>query len=161
MKFLRLTTWIALSVALAHCTGPMAFQQGVTPYTPTQEAWRADQRELARDANQQAYERGVQDGRMDFGNHESRNYRRHQARYDTSTEQPYRDGYEAGYQSTANQTTPSNPTASAEAYNQGVDYGMRDRAAGRRPDPDAWQDRFPPSERANFEQGYYQAFEMR
>lgn len=47
------------------------------------------------------------------------------------------------------------------AYNQGYDYGVRDRVAGRQADAGAHVGRYDPRHRRSFERGYYDAFESR
>ncbi len=56
-------------------------------------------------------------------------------------------------QGAAQQAQPRDPT-----YNQGYDYGLRDRTGGRVADPAAQVGRYDPRYRASFERGYYDGY---
>ena len=61
--------------------------------------------------------------------------------------------------------TPPPQTPQAEpkdaAYQQGFDYGVRDRTGGRVADPATHVGRYDPRKRSNFERGYYDGYNMR
>lgn len=136
----------SLCLLLAHCS------TSAPPYTTEREAWRADVREFERDLQQSTYRRGIEDGRMDFSNGESNNYRRHIARYDSQTEKAYADGYATGYMGGG-----IAPVRDA-AYNQGFDYGMRDRTRGKPADLDAHFGEYDARFRESFERGYLDGY---
>ena len=92
----------------------------------------------------------------------------------------YRDGYNQSYSQSSsslnnlNQPPPYYPPqgggypqqqpAPAEtdaAYQQGYDYGLRDRMAGRVADPAAHVGRYDPRKRSNFDRGYYDGYNSR
>jgi hypothetical protein len=143
---------IALMVTLTQCTTP-------APYTPLQEQWRSDVREQDRELSSRAYQLGIQDGRMDFANGEANNYRRHLARYSSATERAYADGYGEGYQSGAASggASVTEPFRDA-AYNQGYDYGVRDRVRGKPSDPDAYWGTYDARQQPSFMRGYQDGF---
>jgi hypothetical protein len=143
---------IVLLTALTQCTTP-------DPYTPQQEQWRSDMREQDREQSSRAYQLGIQDGRMDFANGEANNYRRHLARYTPSTERAYADGYGEGYQSGAADggASVTEPFRDA-AYNQGYDYGVRDRVRGKPSDPDAYWGTYDARQQPSFTRGYQDGY---
>ncbi|MBL9129923.1 MAG: hypothetical protein JNG86_01900 [Verrucomicrobiaceae bacterium] len=171
------------SLLLSNCIDPYAMNMGRDPYRdPYGSEYRADMRDQGRQLAQMAYERGIADGQYDAQQRQSQNYNRHRTRYDRSTEMPYRDGYNQGY-SQANSSlghsylpnpgvpgypagpgaiVPSPaPQANDPAYQQGYDYGLRDRTGGRVADPAAHVGRYDPRRRASFERGYHDGYNAR
>lgn len=65
-------------------------------------------------------------------------------------------GYVAPYQPPAPPQSSNDP-----GYNQGYEYGLRDRVAGRQADAEAHVGAYDPRYRRTFEKGYYDAFEAR
>ncbi|MDP1587006.1 MAG: hypothetical protein Q8M07_04655 [Prosthecobacter sp.] len=165
---------LTLPLLLTQCLDPMMHgPQGGYPYgDPNQ---RLEMRERGTDLNRMAYERGWQDGQMDAQQRQAKNYGRHTTRFDRNTVLAYRDGYSQGY-TQSQQGSPSGlqwPGAGAPvnplppqqqqpprdpAYNQGYDYGLRDRTSGRVADPAAHVGRYDPRYRSSFERGYHDAF---
>ncbi len=144
---------------------------GADPYA---NPYRQDMRDQGSQMNGMAFERGQQDGLADAQQQQSQNYQRHPSRYDRNTEMAYRDGYNQRYSQTINsrgefggspnqglaqqqgaaqQSLPRDPT-----YNQGYDYGLRDRTGGRAADPAAQVGRYDPRYRSSFERGYYDGY---
>jgi hypothetical protein len=166
---------LTLPLLLTQCLDPMMQgPPGAYPYgDPNQ---RLEMRERGADLNRMAYERGWQDGQMDAQQRQAKNDGRHTTRFDRNTVLAYRDGYSQGYtqsqQSSSGglqwpgQGAPVNPLPPQQqpqaqrdpAYNQGYDYGLRDRTSGRVADPAAHVGRYDPRYRASFERGYHDAF---
>jgi hypothetical protein len=172
----------AFAVLLPSCIDPYMMNMGAAPYSdPYRSQYRQDMRDQGRQMNQMAYERGWQDGQADAQRRQSQNYNRYRtSRFDRSTEMAYRDGYNQSYSQSSsslnnlNQPPPYYPPqgggypqqqpAPAEndaAYQQGYDYGLRDRVAGRVADPAAHVGRYDPRKRSNFERGYYDGYNSR
>ena len=59
------------------------------------------------------------------------------------------------------QTQAPAPLANTPAYNQGYDYGLRDRTGGRLADPATHVGRYDPRQRTSFEQGYHEGYNAR
>lgn len=160
---------------------------GMRSYPPQQSAYQSDVRASNQSLIQQAYEDGIRSGQIDRGSRQSPDYRRYATRYNASTQRAFSDGYQQGYQGTqspyqqpgrpsttpypgGSSTTPppypstpsqpSQPSAqdSTRMYNQGYDYGMRDRAARRPRDPSAHSASMDPWSRQSFEKGYIDAY---
>jgi hypothetical protein len=168
------------SVLLSNCIDPYAYDMGRDPYhDPYGSQRRADMRDHGRQLSQMAYERGLADGQMDAQQRQSQNYNRHRSRFDPSTEMAYRDGYNQGYSQASSRLgggylpppgypntpppvipTPA-PQANDPAYQQGYDYGLRDRTGGRVADPAAHVGRYDPRRRSSFERGYYDGYNAR
>lgn len=53
------------------------------------------------------------------------------------------------------------PPSNDPAYQQGYDYGLRDRVSGRQNDPGAHTGRYDPRNRRSFERGYSDAYNSR
>jgi hypothetical protein len=159
----------ALALHLGACVGPDGMPmppfgpRPPRPYSEAREEYRSSANDYVRDQNIDAYNRGYQDGNQDFGVGEAKSYLRHANNYDETTRAAYQDGYNKGYGSTPPPSMggPAVQGAVDPAYNQGYDYGMRDRVAGRRADPDAYAGSYDPRFRRSFERGYYEAFEAR
>lgn len=61
-----------------------------------------------------------------------------------------------------NNTPPPSPAPSNDpVYQQGYDYGLRDRVSGRQNDPGAHTGRYDPRSRRSFERGYSDAYNAR
>ncbi|MCB1279837.1 hypothetical protein [Prosthecobacter sp.] len=163
---------LALPLLLTQCVDPYYYgPNGRDPYANN--PYRQDMRDQGTEMNRQAYERGIQDGRSDAQQRQAQDYRRYSSRFDRNTEMAYRDGYNQGYALMRNSqgelggaygngygaqpTQPQQP-ARDPAYNQGYDYGLRDRTSGRVADPAAHVGRYDPRYRSSFERGYYDAF---
>lgn len=151
-------------VFLCQCAGP--FVPGTPrPYSNERENYRAEAREWDQRQNQYAYERGLSDGRADAGAGEAKSYVRHGQSYTLGTRGAYVAGYDAAYAEadSQNPTVPGYPHETHlerdPAYNQGYDYGLRDRVAGRPADVDAHTGSFDPRYRRSFESGYLDAYE--
>ncbi|MFO1439158.1 MAG: hypothetical protein U1F81_12650 [Verrucomicrobiaceae bacterium] len=172
----------AFAVLLSSCIDPYMMNMGPAPYgDPYRSQYRQDMRDQGRQMNQMAYERGWQDGQADAQRRQSQNYNRYRtSRFDRSTEMAYRDGYNQSYAQSSsslnnlNQPPPYYPPqgggyqqpqpAPAEndaAYQQGYDYGLRDRVGGRVADPAAHVGRYDPRKRSSFERGYYDGYNSR
>ena len=160
---------------------PLLLTQCVDTYGPNggdpyANPYRQGMRDEGSQMNGMAYERGQQDGQADAQAGQTQNYLRHPARFDRNTEMAYRDAYNqsfsvminsrmetGGYanpgmvqvppQGMPQQQAPRDPT-----YNQGYDYGLRDRTGGRVADPAAQVGRYDPRYRASFERGYYDGY---
>ncbi|MFN7563018.1 MAG: hypothetical protein ACK5TH_14645 [Prosthecobacter sp.] len=179
MKYLLLP---AFAVMLPSCYDPYMMNMGRAPYgDPYGQQHRADMRDQGRQMNQMAFERGWQDGQMDAQRRQSQNYNRHRgARFDPNTELAYRDGYNQGFASISSslnnlnqgpppypqqgggfQQPPPAPAENDAAYQQGYDYGLRDRVGGRVADPAAHVGRYDPRKRSNFDRGYYDGYNSR
>ena len=131
-------------------------------------------REQGAQLSRQAYERGWREGQIDAQQRQPQGYNRHHQSYDQNTETAYRDGYNQGYASVTNSrrelgvpygggyggqpAQPQPPVQRDPAYNQGYDYGLRDRTSGRVADPAAHVGRYDPRYRSSFERGYHDAF---
>ncbi|WP_395744429.1 hypothetical protein [Prosthecobacter sp.] len=161
---------LALPLLLTQCVDPnYGPNSGVDPYT---NPYRQDVRDQGSLMNAMAFERGEQDGQADAQQGQSQNYHRYSSRFDRNTELAYRDGYNHRYAQTINnqgqpgaypnQGMPSQPGAVQSprdpAYNQGYDYGLRDRTGGRPADPAAQVGRYDPRYRSSFERGYYDGY---
>ena len=164
-----LSVSLLLPLLLIQCVDPYG-PNGADPYA---NPYRQDMRDQGTQMNSMAFERGQQDGQMDAQQGQSQNYQRYPSRFDRNTEMAYRDGYNQRYsqmvssqgqlgtspnhglpqQGAAQQPPPRDPF-----YNQGYDYGLRDRTGGRVADPTAYVGRYDPRYRASFERGYNDAF---
>lgn len=151
------------------------------PYTDQREQYRTQAQDQAQQQNQLAYERGISDGRADSQAGLLKNYARHFQSYTPSTQAAYRAGYDQGFlpqlaplPGVPNpwqqqpqtpvypvQGTYTPPPANDPVYNQGYDYGLRDRVAGRQNDPAAHTGSYDPRYRRNFERGYSDAYNAR
>ncbi len=151
------------------------------PYTEQREQWRAQTRDQAQQENQMAYERGISDGRADANANLPKSYQRHYQSYTPATQAAYQQGYEQGYLPplapmpggggwSSNAPTPPNgypgtgytpPAVNDPAYQQGYDYGLRDRVGGRANDPGAHTGRYDPRSRRSFERGYVDGYSSR
>ncbi len=177
------------ALALASCVDPYGNPmnpfgpQPPPPYTDQREQWRTQTREQAQQQSQLAYERGVSDGRADANAGLPKSYVRHHQSYTPATQSAYQQGYDQGYlpplaplPSSGSQTwqqppgvpaypgtnTPNPPPANHDpAYQQGYDYGLRDRVSGRPNDPAAHTGRYDPRYRRSFERGYVDAYHSR
>jgi len=179
MKYLPV---LAAAALLSSCIDPYMNNMGRDPYAdPYGQQHRADMRDQGREMNQMAFERGWQDGQMDAQRRQSQNYNRHRgARFDPNTEMAYRDGYGQGFASISSslnnlnqpppaypqqgggfQQPPAAPAENDAAYQQGYDYGLRDRVGGRVADPAAHVGRYDPRKRSSFDRGYYEGYNSR
>lgn len=151
------------------------------PYSDQREQWRAQTREQAQQENQMAYERGISDGRADAGANLPKSYQRHYQSYTPATQAAYQQGYEQGYlpplapmpggAALSPNTAPAPSAAPAAGhapaavndpvFQQGYDYGLRDRVAGRPNDPGAHTGRYDPRGRRSFERGYVDGYSSR
>lgn len=174
MNLTRLAS-LALPLLLAHCVDPYYGPNGPDPYA---NPYRQDMRDQGAQMNAMAFERGQQDGQSDAQQGLPPDYTRYPSRFDRNTTMAYRDGYNQRYnQMRGSQGQPGvNPgygnnqpgalppppgTAQQQrdpVYNQGYDYGLRDRTNGRVADPSAFVGRYDPRYRSSFERGYYDAF---
>ncbi len=163
----HLLATLALPLLLTQCVDP--YYQGPNGGDPyANNPYRQDMRDQGAEMNRQAYERGIQDGRADAQQRQAQDYRRYPSRFDRNTEMAYRDGYNQGYAlmgnsqrelgGYGNQGGAQQPPARDPAYNQGYDYGLRDRTGGRVSDPAAHVGRYDPRYRSSFERGYYDAY---
>lgn len=155
---------LALPLLLSQCVDPYYGLNGSDPYA---NPYRQDMRDQGAQMSRQAYEMGQQDGRTDAQQRQSQNYNRYRTRFDRNTEMAYRDGYNQGYSQAnsslgelgyGNQGVAQQPLARDPAYNQGYDYGLRDRTGGRVADPAAQVGRYDPRYRSSFERGYYDGY---
>ncbi len=163
---------LALPLLLTQCAdtyGPNGGDPYANPY-------RQDMRDQGAQMNAMAFERGQQDGQEDALRGQTENYQRHSSHFDRNTAMAYRDAYNHRYSETINsrseaggyptQATPlhqPHPTAVQQpgrdpVYNQGYDYGLRDRTGGRVADPAGHVGRYDPRYRSSFERGYYDAY---
>lgn len=162
---------VSLPLLLTQCVEPYYGPNGGDPYANN--PYRQDLRDQGTQLNRQAYENGVQDGRADAQQRQSQDYHRHSTRFDRNTVLAYRDGYNQGYSMMSNsqrevggsypngygnQPAPQQPAQRDPAYNQGYDYGLRDRTSGRIADPAAQVGRYDPRYRSSFERGYYDGY---
>jgi hypothetical protein len=151
------------------------------PYSDQREQWRMQTRDQAQQDNQVAYERGISDGRADANANLPQSYQRHHQSYTPATQAAYQQGYEQGYlpplapMPAGAAWSPNAPppatsvpavgstTASVHdpVYQQGYDYGLRDRVAGRANDPGAHTGRYDPRGRRSFERGYIDGYGSR
>jgi len=183
---MRLLILCCLPLALTQCVdpygnpiSPFGPPMAPPPYPSGREEYRSDMREYDRNQSQQAYTRGWKDG-ADDGRSGLRRGSSNPYGYNSAQAQAYQDGYTQGYQSNSsaapgygqNRPTPAYPddspsTPSTQApsndpsYNQGYEYGLRDRVAGRQADAGAHVGSYDPRFRRSFERGYYDAFESR
>lgn len=156
--------------------GPMGPAGGPPPpvpgyggpvYTPQQEQYRNEWRDMGRQQNQMAYERGVSDGRADYGAGLDASYQRHYQSYTPATQSTYTQGYDFGYapaggrDSTEYRPAPAPDAAPDPYYNRGYDFGLRDRVGGRPQDPGAHSGAYDPRYRRSFERGYLDGYERR
>jgi len=143
---------------------------------PYANPYRQDMRDQGSQMNSMAYERGQQDGQADAQAGQTQNYQRYSSRFDRNTEMAYRDAYNQSYSVTINsrggiggypnqgmaqppaQNVPQQQAPRDPTYNQGYDYGLRDRTGGRVADPAAQVGRYDPRYRASFERGYYDGY---
>ena len=146
MKPRHLFSFILLSLCLAHCA------HSVKPYSDKREASRATAHEMVQTDEQFAFADGRQAGQRDVALGDRDSYRRHSPMYTPATENAYADGYHEGYGGTT-----AAPVRD-EGYQQGFDYGMRDRAGRKASDPDAHIGEYDPRLRASFERGYVDGF---
>lgn len=144
MKLPGILSSVLASIVLSSCA------HSVKPYSAEQEKWRADVREGQQTELRRLYEQGLHDGRSDAAEHQGP---RHVA-YVTAAEKAYGDGYREGYGAAG---TAGEPVRD-EAYNQGFDYGMRDRARKKPSDPDAHIGDYDARFRSSFERGYLDGF---
>lgn len=157
---------LVLPLLLTQCVDPYYGPNSGDPYANN--PYRQDMRDQGQQMNRMAYERGQQDGRADAQQRLSQDYHRHGTRFDRNTVLAYRDGYNQGYSMMNNSqgelggygNQGGAPPAPARdpAYNQGYDYGLRDRTSGRIADPAAQVGRYDPRYRASFERGYYDGY---
>ncbi len=166
---LSLFASLTLPLLLTQCVDADYGPNGRDPYA---NPYRQDMRDQGSQMSSMAFERGQQDGRSDAQQRQSQNYHRYPSRFDRNTEMAYRDGYNQSYglthsslgeigsygnpgmgQQPQPQQAPRDP-----AYNQGYDYGLRDRTAGRVADPAAQVGRYDPRYRASFDRGYYDGY---
>lgn len=171
----HLLATLALPLLLTQCVdpyyGPNGGPYGGSPYGNS--PYQQDTREQGAQLSRQAYERGWREGQIDAQQRQPQSYNRHHQSYDRNTEMPYRDGYNQGYASVSGSQGGSYPPANTggyvdpatpptvqrdPAYNQGYDYGLRDRTSGRVADPAAHVGRYDPRYRSSFERGYHDAF---
>lgn len=154
------------------------------PYTEQREQYRQQTQDYSRQQNQAAYERGISDAQLDSSDGLSKSYSRHSQSYSTATHNAYQAGYDQGYrrppaafsespssswQDQPHSQTPSYqagnsgtpPPVSDPAYNQGYDFGLRDRVARRQNDPSAHTGVYDPRFRRSFERGYSDAYNSR
>jgi hypothetical protein len=155
------------------------------PYTDQREQYRQENRDYSQQQNQAAFERGISDARSDSSSGLSKSYTRHFQSYSPTTQSAYRAGYDQGYmpplaplpgaqppswQSPPSYSQPPSyqggnsytpPPASDPAYNQGYDFGLRDRVAGRQNDAGAHTGVYDPRFRRSFERGYSDAYSSR
>lgn len=144
MKLPGILSSLFVSVMLSNCT------QSVRPYSAEQEKQRTETREDRQTDLRRVYQQGLDDGRSDAAEHQGP---RHVA-YVTAAEKAYGDGYRDGYSAAANANEPVRDAA----YNQGFDYGMRDRARKKPSDPDAYIGEYDSRFRASFERGYLDGY---
>jgi hypothetical protein len=155
------------------------------PYSDQREQYRQQTQDYSQQQNQAAYERGISDARSDSSLGLGKSYNRHFQSYNSATQAAYRAGYDQGYlpplaplpgaQPPAWQSPPAYsqppsyqggntytpPPASDPTYNQGYDFGLRDRVAGRQSDPGAHTGVYDPRFRRSFERGYSDAYNSR
>jgi hypothetical protein len=155
------------------------------PYTDQREQWRNQTRDQGQQQNQLAYERGISDGRADANAGLPKSYARHYQSYTQATQAAYQQGYDQGYlpqlaplpdsrgypqqPSWQPQQAPTYPGGGSyspaptndQAYQQGYDFGLRDRVGGRANDPGAHTGRYDPRNRRSFERGYSDAYHSR
>ena len=180
MKLTRLAP-LALPLLLVQCVDPYG-PNGADPYA---NPYRQDMRDQGAQMNAAAFERGQQDGQSDAQQGLPPDAMRYPSRFDRNTTMAYRDGYNQRYnqtrgsqgqlgvnpgynnnqpgalpppQGTQQQQAPQQQPARDPVYNQGYDYGLRDRTSGRAADPSAFVGRYDPRYRSSFERGYYDAF---
>jgi hypothetical protein len=181
---------LMLPLLLTHCvdqygnpTNPFG-SQVPPPYTQQREQYRQQTQDYSQQQNQAAYERGISDARSDSSDGLSKSYNRHFQSYSTTTQTAYRAGYDQGYvppqaafsgsQPPTWQNQPNSqpssyqggntytpPPMSDPTYNQGYDFGLRDRVAGRQNDSGAHTGVYDPRFRRSFERGYSDAFNSR
>lgn len=171
---------LTLTLLLTQCVDPYYGQNGPNGRDPYANPYRQDMRDQGAQMNSMAFERGQQDGQADAQQGQSQNYRRYPSRYDRNTEMAYRDAYNQSYGLTMNSRrelgypsqgmeqqqpqwgAPQQPQQQQPqrdpAYNQGYDYGLRDRTGGRVADPSAYVGCYDPRYRSSFERGYYDAY---
>ena len=164
---------LLLPLLLTQCVDPYGPNGGGDPYA---NPYRQDMRDQGSQMNSMAFERGQQDGQADAQQGQSQNYQRYASRFDRNTEMAYRDAYNQSYGLTMNsrrelggypnqglaqpqqQVAPQQQAPRDPAYNQGYDYGLRDRTGGRVADPAAQVGRYDPRYRSSFERGYYDGY---
>ena len=180
MKLTRLAP-LALPLLLAQCVDSYYGPNGADPYA---NPYRQDMRDQGAQMNAMAFERGQQDGQSDAQQGLPPDYTRYPSRFDRNTTMAYRDGYNQRYNQirssqgqlgvnpgynnqpgalppppgAAQQQVPQQQQQRDPIYNQGYDYGLRDRTNGRAADPTAYVGRYDPRYRSSFERGYYDAF---
>lgn len=175
MKHLLLPVF---AILLSSCQEPY-MNPGNDPYAPPYTSQQQmEMREQGRQINQMAFERGWQDGQMDAQRRQFQNYQLYRgSRFDSNTEMAYRDGYDRGYASLGGGLNPSGqvsppypppgggfqqpppfPIENDTSYQQGYDYGVRARVAGRVADPAAHVGSYDPRKRVNFERGYHDGY---
>lgn len=186
---MRLSLLCLLPLILTQCVDPYGNPTSPfgpanpPPYTEGREQYRTDMREYDRTQSQQAYDRGMRDGTDDARSGLQRNTQRNPFGYSSPQASAYNDGYEQGYRSNpgyqgnapaynpapgypgpgsgSGYAPPAPQESNDPSYNQGYEYGLRDRVAGRQADAGAHVGRYDPRYRRSFEQGYYDAFEAR
>lgn len=165
---------LTLILGLTQCVGPDGRPMSPfgpvppRPYSDQREQYRNDVRDYSQEENQRANERGEEDGRLDYAGGEQRSYLRHYRNYTEGTRAAYQDGYDRGYGTAPLSNGGANGSNGGgndyrsqpdPSYNQGYDYGLRDRVAGRPSDPGAYTGSYDPRFRRSFEQGYADAYE--
>ncbi len=181
MRFLVLLSPFLLTQCVdqyGNLTSPFG-PQSPQPYTDQREQYRSQSRDDSQEQNQSAYERGIADARMDSSAGLLKSYNRHYQSYTPATQAAYQAGYDQGYapalaplpgsqlwQPQSQAPSPyagagSPPPANDPVYNQGYDYGVRDRVGGRPNDPGAHVGSYDPRYRRSFERGYVDAYSAR
>ena len=179
------------ALVLVSCVGPDGNPispfgpQTPPPYTDQREQWRNQTRDQSQQYNQYAYERGISDARADANAGLPKSYQRHYQSYTQATQAAYQQGYDQGYvpqlaplpgsggwqqPQTQQPYVPPYPGSNGSYtppptndpnYQQGYDYGLRDRVGGRPNDPGAHPGRYDPRNRRSFERGYSDAYNSR
>ncbi len=178
-------------LGLVQCVAPYPYGGGSQPYNEAREGYRTEANEYQRDQSGQAYEAGQRDGASDAAGGMQRNSYRNQGRFAPAAAAAYRDGYERGYAAESSNRPPpqqppppvygnggggsypypqqsgyGNPAPQPQpqrdpTYNQGYDYGLRDRVGQRPQDPDAHTGSYDPRFRQSFQRGYADGYESR
>lgn len=165
MRYLLLLPTLLLTQCVDPYGNPIApFGPAMPPpYTDQREQYRSDLRDYEREQNLRAHERGINDGRADYGAGLPKDSARHFQSYTPATRHTYQDGYDKGYGVTGpiQGTQDTNYPRPDPAYSQGYDCGMRDRVGGRQHDPGAYVGSYDPRFRRSFENGYGDAYYSR
>lgn len=184
MKFTRLAP-LALPLLLAQCVdpyGPNGADPYANPYRQDMRDQGAQMNAAAFERGQQDGQADAQQGlppdAMRYPSRFDRNttmaYRDgYNQRYNQTRGSQGQLGVNPGYnnnqpgalpppqgtqQQAPQQQAPQQQPARDPVYNQGYDYGLRDRTSGRAADPSAFVGRYDPRYRSSFERGYYDAF---